>query len=670
LSRTAKGRSSYAPFGTRFEKVTILDPACGSGAFLFASLNILEPLYDACLDRMEAFVEDLERSGEKHSPEKFSDFRRVLENVAEHPNRSYFIFKSIILNNLYGVDIMEEAVEICKLRLFLKLAAQVDPNAIAPNFGIEPLPDIDFNIRAGNSLVGFAAYQEVEKALTYKMDFDNSLERIDTAAADLQQAFDAFRRRQVQGDGTVPAEDKTAVRSRLNALDIELNDCLARDYGVNAEDEGAVSSWRTSHQPFHWFVEFYGIMRRGGFDVVIGNPPYVASSKVNYLSREMRRIGFPDIYAYFVLRALALCQKELRCGMIVPLSLMFSEDFGQLRKAVCKTGGAWLSSFDNIPASVFEGVSQRCTIWLSSDRSGQFSSPMYRWRSVARPRLVPSIAFTPFDVSDVGTAGIPKWHSRSVAAVVNTVVRQREKRNSRVLAVARGSGAELGFSPSARNFITTSLHGAPSLDAITLNTLEESGPAKFHCASTQAAEAGLASTSGELYFLYWLVRGDGFHVTTWIIRDYLRCLEFLPTAHFELLARLGSTLDERRFEALVFKKNAGKYVGNFNYRGHYFITRRADLLVMAGLGVSVTGAFEVFDQVQRVLSINEHAGEKSIPNEVKALFPPSPVDASSEEQLFAQVDGLLVQHGFTTEGLDFLFNHDIHARLGRDFEDD
>ncbi|MEK7717636.1 MAG: SAM-dependent methyltransferase, partial [Pseudomonadota bacterium] len=106
-----EGPDLLRAFWHAIEKVTILDPTCGSGAFLFAALNILEPLYEACLDRMEAFVGDLDRSGEKHRPEKFSDFRKVLANVAAHPNRRYFIFKSIILNNLFGVDIMEEAVE-------------------------------------------------------------------------------------------------------------------------------------------------------------------------------------------------------------------------------------------------------------------------------------------------------------------------------------------------------------------------------------------------------------------------------------------------------------------------------------------------------------------------------------------------------------------------------
>jgi len=146
----SEGPELLRAFWHAIESVTILDPTCGSGAFLFAALNILEPLYEACLNRMEAFLDELDRTGEKHRPEKYSDFRTILKRVEQHPNPRYFIMKSIILNNLYGVDIMEEAIEICKLRLFLKLVAQVERVE-----NIEPLPDIDFNIRAGNTLVGF-----------------------------------------------------------------------------------------------------------------------------------------------------------------------------------------------------------------------------------------------------------------------------------------------------------------------------------------------------------------------------------------------------------------------------------------------------------------------------------------------------------------------------------
>ncbi len=137
--------------------VSVLDPTCGSGAFLFAALNILEPLYKACLNRMEAFVDDLDRTG-KPAGKKFEDFRAVLADVRRHPSRKYFILKSIVVHNLFGVDIMEEAVEICKLRLFLKLVAQIERVQ-----DLEPLPDVDFNIRAGNTLVGFATLADVER---------------------------------------------------------------------------------------------------------------------------------------------------------------------------------------------------------------------------------------------------------------------------------------------------------------------------------------------------------------------------------------------------------------------------------------------------------------------------------------------------------------------------
>ncbi|MEK7247742.1 MAG: DNA methyltransferase, partial [Chloroflexota bacterium] len=325
-----EGPELLRAFWHAIEKVTILDPTCGSGAFLFAALNILEPLYEACLTRMEAFVADLERSGEKHRPEKLSDLRKVLGHVAAHPNRRYFILKSIILNNLFGVDIMEEAVEICKLRLFLKLAAQVEPDPARDNLGIEPLPDIDFNIRTGNSLVGYATYDEVQVATTGTLDFGNAMERISVKAADLQQAFDAFRARQVEGDGSVPTEDKGELRQRLSALDDELNRYLAGECGVAPSKKDAYAKWLKSHRPFHWFVEFYSIMRSGGFDVIIGNPPYVEIPRD--LSRPLLRATFrsaletwsrdEDLYTLVVERSLRLSRATSgQFGMILPLSL-------------------------------------------------------------------------------------------------------------------------------------------------------------------------------------------------------------------------------------------------------------------------------------------------------------------------------------------------------------
>ena len=277
--QNCEGPDLLMAFWQAITTITVLDPTGGSGAFIFAALNILEPLYEACLDRMEAFLAEWGENGRKAHPNYHKKFTEVLARVDAHPNRRYFVLKSIILNNLYAVDIMEEAVEICKLRLFLKLAAQVEPDATRDNLGIEPLPDIDFNIRAGNTLVGYATYDEVKRAVTSTLDFDNAMEKIAVKAADLQQTFDKFRQLQTEGDGSVPAADKLELQKRLKALEDELNRHLAGEYGVKVSDKVAYAKWVKSHQPFHWFIQFYGILNSGGFDVIIGNPPYVSSDR-------------------------------------------------------------------------------------------------------------------------------------------------------------------------------------------------------------------------------------------------------------------------------------------------------------------------------------------------------------------------------------------------------
>ena len=81
-------------FYAQLRKVTILDPTCGSGAFLFAALNILEPLYEICIDRMQGWNEE--------NPKLFVE---ELQEIAGkyRSNIRYFIYKNIILRNLYGV---------------------------------------------------------------------------------------------------------------------------------------------------------------------------------------------------------------------------------------------------------------------------------------------------------------------------------------------------------------------------------------------------------------------------------------------------------------------------------------------------------------------------------------------------------------------------------------
>ncbi|MCD4672287.1 MAG: hypothetical protein K8R77_06470, partial [Anaerolineaceae bacterium] len=110
----AEGPELVRAFWKALTSIKILDPTVGSGAFLFAAMNILEPLYEDCIEQMEHYVSTL---GPQDHPDKFKDFKAVLQQIQEHANSKYYIYKTITIHNLYGVDIMEEAVETCKLRL-------------------------------------------------------------------------------------------------------------------------------------------------------------------------------------------------------------------------------------------------------------------------------------------------------------------------------------------------------------------------------------------------------------------------------------------------------------------------------------------------------------------------------------------------------------------------
>ena len=441
----SEGPELLRAFWHAMRDISVLDPTCGSGAFLFAALNILEPAYTACLEGMQGFLDDLERTERPRSPNALSDFRDVLNQLQlpKHLSERYFILKSIVLNNLYGVDIMEEAVEICKLRLFLKLVAQLERYD-----QIEPLPDIDFNIRAGNTLVGFTSLDAVQQAMTITPDgqhrvlFDEdraTLKRIEEDAEIASRAFDKFREQQTALGGEVTPAHKADLRLKLETLSGQLNDYLATEYGIDPADPTAYDAWRNSHQPFHWFVEFYGIMHKGGFDVVIGNPPYVEYRKVagDYTVKGYVTESCGNLYAMVIEQSYNCLRRGGRFGMIVQLSYSCTERMEPIQQlCLSESSGLWFSHFDDRPAKLFDGLEHiRATIVLSARSTAgvgtAYSTAYNRWYTEARPHLLDDITFhtVPGNL-DVPRGTVAKIGLLPASAVITRIVNHRPVRES------------------------------------------------------------------------------------------------------------------------------------------------------------------------------------------------------------------------------------------------
>lgn len=396
LIRQTQDHKFVAHFYDALQQVTILDPTCGSGAFLFAALNILEPLYEACLDRMEDW--------HRQNPHLFTEELEEI-NAKYSSNRQYFIYKSIILRNLYGVDIMVEATEIAKLRLFLKMVAVVDVDKRKDNLGLDPLPDIDFNIKCGNTLVGYATEKQLDEALAYGDMFANAefKDKINEEMFVVATAYDKFRSEQLK-----VYDDNASIKATKEMLKVrlaKLNDLLNRHMHQAITAGTNYDAWLKSHQPFHWLAEFYQIIHdNGGFDVIIGNPPYVEYNKVDtktgkaisdiYKLQNYKTLDCGNLYAYVMERCKSFMNNLSFCGMIVPLSGHSTDRMSSLVKNFYNTFSMryiYNLSADANPSRLFEGVKFRLCIFIVNNNHRIHSSSKYtRWYAEERENLFKS----------------------------------------------------------------------------------------------------------------------------------------------------------------------------------------------------------------------------------------------------------------------------------------
>ena len=384
-------------FYKALQNVTILDPTCGSGAFLFAAMNILEPLYEVCIERMQEF-----------NVQNPLWFKAELEEISNkyRSNIQYFIFKSIILRNLYGVDIMVEATEIAKLRLFLKMVAVVEVDKRADNLGLDPLPDIDFNIRCGNTLVGYATEEELNNDLTWGDMFANAefKEKVESEMQLVSMAYDTFKYVQLnQGENMAAFKQaKGELKQRLASLNDTLNRRMHAATQLDYED------WLKSHQPFHWLAEFYQIIKgNGGFDVIIGNPPYVVYTKKNnesgkaiadiYKLSGYKTLNCNNLYAFVIERSINILSAHKRFGMIVPLSFGAAKNMSSLRSLFSEEC-CYVSSYEIRPSKLFDGAKgaeQRLNIFIShyTDTPSIKTTNVLRWNADQRNLLFKCIHY-------------------------------------------------------------------------------------------------------------------------------------------------------------------------------------------------------------------------------------------------------------------------------------
>ncbi|MEB2308068.1 MAG: N-6 DNA methylase [Candidatus Brocadiaceae bacterium] len=287
----------------RVSNLKILDPACGSGSFLLGAYNYL-------LDwHRDWYVAD--------GPEKWSTGRSptLYQGMGGDWRLTTAERKRILLNNIYGVDIDPQAVEVTKLSLLLKVLEGESEQTIVRQlklFHERALPDLGNNIKCGNSLIGTDFYNPLNPPLL-RGNLDIPLKK--------------------GGEGVVTS-------------------------GIVSDEE------RYRINPFDWETEFPEIMKNGGFDVVIGNPPYgaeVPEAAIDYLKNKFQTFVWRgESYLVFVEQALQLIKRNGLFGYIIPdtyLNLGFTQS---LRAFLLQNSK--LREIVSLPSIVFPGTTVDTTL--------------------------------------------------------------------------------------------------------------------------------------------------------------------------------------------------------------------------------------------------------------------------------------------------------------------
>jgi len=268
-------------------KLRILDPACGSGSFLINAYQFL-------LDWHHAWYL-------AHGPERWAKGRNpVLVQTTSGWKLTIAERKRILLDNIYGVDIDPQAVEVTKLSLLLKVLEGASEQTIQPFlrlFQQRALPDLGDNIKCGNSLIGPDFYQQKELPLLTDED-----------------------------------------RLRVNVFD--------------------------------WDGEFPEIMKSGGFDAVIGNPPYIRIQRIDHIQSDYFYKSYKtpmsktDLSQLFLEKSLSLVKMKSLIGIVCSSQWMYTDYGVNMRRILSKGILRGIVDFGSLP--VFKKASTYPAIFILS----------------------------------------------------------------------------------------------------------------------------------------------------------------------------------------------------------------------------------------------------------------------------------------------------------------
>lgn len=347
----------------------VLDPACGSGAFpvgvLQQMVHILSQLDEDNVEWEKLIREEADKEllsildvkSKEEQTELFNDITKAFDRNCNQPDYARKLY--LIEKCIYGVDIQSIAVQISKLRFFISLVVDQKPTSDrTDNFGIRPLPNLEAKFAAANTLIGL----KKEKTLFDDREIDKLQNKL------VQASHRIF--------GAKSNKMKNKYKARVEELQFQIAEKLEMLGVVGNEDARLMRDWKMFDQnvssPFFDPEWMFGVS--GGFDIVIGNPPYIKEytdrSAFEGLRKSSYYQGKMDLWYFFACNGIDfLCTKGHLC-LIATNQWIANDGASKLRKKLI-TDAQIIQLLDFGDFMIFESASIQTMILLLSKNSSK-----------------------------------------------------------------------------------------------------------------------------------------------------------------------------------------------------------------------------------------------------------------------------------------------------------
>lgn len=371
-------------------EVKICDPAIGSGAFPMGLLNELWRCREAISSKSTS-LSSLEEAKLSVTPYKAAGRSVVTEaagrsvvtgtNSVENTRllTRLELKKQIIENNIYGVDIERGAIDIARLRFWLSIVVDSDEPA--------PLPNFDYKFMQGNSLI--ESFEGVDLSRMMDGGARSTLGRGKGKAGENQLAMeystdDTKRNLQVmlrKYFSLTDHREKAAARASIN----ESVKSYIRQQGLQPSAEARLTALDPSanQEFFLWHTWFKDIFDKGGFDIVVGNPPYIRRTELPEGAKQQYERTYKsatlqyDIYLLFIEFGLSICKKEGQLCYINPIRF-FSSDYGHSCRTLIIKDHLLKRVVDVSQIEVFKSaMTYPCVLHIQNRKEADYSIEFY-----------------------------------------------------------------------------------------------------------------------------------------------------------------------------------------------------------------------------------------------------------------------------------------------------